>query len=258
MRVWLFLTFTTKQKKTRRTPLPAARTPTRTSTPIPGLAQARGVRQSCGHALWRLRAPEPGCYLLQGPAPRNSGPGGLARSPCPGQSRQLPPGLRNVAGLKFVLSRAGILAMLWGYIWLASGRQEGSNLFRVILHKILPHNKGYREVEAQGMRRELLAPSPGRLRHVHSWSAAGEASEFLVLKTPLCLWKLLPWLRTINATLSGSFQLDCRHLVAGSGDHVGPSFPKALCSLGSKAYFSFFPQPTMDWNFTIPFSGFRR
>ncbi|MEJ1269895.1 hypothetical protein NN561_000713 [Cricetulus griseus] len=80
------------------------------------------------------------------------------------------------------------------------------------------------------MRKELLVPSPSRFHHVHSRGTAGEEDKrlFSVPKIlSLCLWKFLSRSPTISAIPSGSFQLDCRHLVAGSGGHIGrcPSSP---------------------------------
>lgn len=138
------LTFTLKQKKTRRAP-PNAPHPTPASSN--GLAQLGTFSQAPGAADLRARPtaaalPRANPKVESQGAPRTEPPGELAGLPCRARSDpqlQPDPGPRPVAGLKIVLSRAGILGMsLRGSIWLASGWQEGSNLFRVILHKILP------------------------------------------------------------------------------------------------------------------------
>lgn len=168
-----------------------------------------------------------------------SSPGSLSGSDPP-PPLQPDPGPRRVAELKVVLSRARILGMQ-GSIWLASGRQGGGQTWTFsfclvfgFCTKPSPHQgllPG--EVEARGMSRELLVPSPDRFHHVHSRGTAGEEDKHASspFRRPcLCVWKFLSRSWTICAIPSGSFQLDCRHLVAGSGGHIGPCPSSPLLS----------------------------
>lgn len=213
MRVWFVFTFTLKQKKTSRAPHTRPPRPPRPRPApdiFPGTRCSRATGTPYGCCTFQSQGAAAPKVGSQG-APRSRPPGELVGLPCRAKSdRQLQPdtGPRHVAGLKIVLSRAGILGMsLQGSIWLASGRQEEANLFRVILPKILPTPRavalgsGSPRNEKRASRSFSRPPSscllPMRCQR-------SRQMPFPVTKTPsLCLWKFLPPLGTIYATRAG-------------------------------------------------------
>lgn len=140
------------------------------------------------------------------------------------------------------------------------GGKRGQTFFRVILHKILPTPRAAAlgsgsPRNEKGASRCFSRPPSSRLLPMCCRRSRQKPVPVPQTPSPFVSVEVPSLVANHQCHPSGSFQLDCRHLVVGSGGHIGPSSLSPL--LSSVPSLLFFLQPAMDWNFVILFSGLR-